>query len=31
MAEKPRKLWQVPLFWLRDRGRIEALGVQCNG
>jgi hypothetical protein len=31
MAKKPRELWQVPLHWLRDRGRIESVGVQCNG
>jgi rubredoxin len=31
MAEKPRELWQVPLHWLRDRGRIGEIGVKCNG
>src|SRR5690348_10093414 len=31
MAKKPREVWQVPLFWLRDRGRIESVGVHCNG
>jgi len=27
----PRDLWQVPLIWLRDRGRIGEIGVKCNG
>ena len=31
MAEKPQDLWQVPLYWLRDRGRIGEIGVKCNG
>jgi len=31
MAEKTSHFWQVPLFWLRDRGRIGEIGVKCNG
>jgi DNA-directed RNA polymerase subunit RPC12/RpoP len=31
MTEKPLELWQVPLHWLRDRGRIESVGIKCNG
>jgi hypothetical protein len=31
MAEKPRDIWQVPLHWLRNRGRIGEIGVKCNG
>jgi len=31
VAKKHRDLWQVPLHWLRDRGRIGEIGVKCNG
>jgi hypothetical protein len=31
MAQQPSELWQVPLHWLRDRGRVESVGVKCNG
>ena len=30
VSGKPPELWQVPLFWLRDRGRIGSVGVRCN-
>jgi hypothetical protein len=31
MAHGPSELWQVPLYWLRDRGQIGEIGVKCNG
>jgi rubredoxin len=31
MTKKSRELWRVPLVWLRDRGRIESVGVKCSG
>ena len=31
MVETRRDLWQVPLYWLRDRRKVGEIGVKCNG